>query len=387
MENERAESHPTNTEPKARLARRDPERRRLQNQRAQKKYRDKRRRRIIDLENLAASISSGNVEVSSSTPGALSQQSESANDVGNAHISALTSLQTSQGAGEAADQLSHFNADDYLVVRTDSSPASLLPNPLTQNEMTSLLSPTKWPCDPSNSTYHGVANSTWTIELVDCGCPVLHVQIRVPSGPGADHLGHVSHTLAFFNLPDPYANTLRLERMCTIQALERNCMAIGITLGMCCLADSVSPFFRRITRNTSADEHFIRSVQGIFQTIKPDLRPWPQQITVGHHPFIDVLPFPSVRANLIGSIGMIDEDEFFRDSLSGLVCWGGTGVSRRNTSGAGTGTPWDVRSWEAKQWFIQKWWFILGGDEGELIQQTKWWRSLRGEDEELFIAQ
>ncbi|KAI1276235.1 hypothetical protein F5Y07DRAFT_137839 [Xylaria sp. FL0933] len=252
--------------------------------------------------------------------------------------------------------------------------------------MTSLSSPTKWPCDPSNSTYHGVANSTWTIELVDCGCPVLHVQIRVPSSPGADHLGHVSHTLAFFNLPDPYANTLRLERMCTIQALERNCMAIGITLGMCCLADSVSPFFRRITRNTSADENFIRSVQGIFQTIKPDLRPWPQQITVGHHPFIDVLPFPSVRANLIGSIGMIDEDEFFRDSLSGLVCWGGTGVSRRNTSGRGTGTPWDVRSWEAKQWFIQKWWFILGGDEGELMQQTKWWRSLRGEDEELFIA-
>ncbi|KAI0427599.1 hypothetical protein F5Y09DRAFT_315918 [Xylaria sp. FL1042] len=389
MEHECTGSGPTDKGPRGRLAHRDPERRRLQNQRAQKKYRDKRRQRIIDLENLATSIASGTVEVSSPTQGVRSQESDIAVDANDAYNPAFASMQTSQGACEAVDQLSHFRANDNLVIHTGNSTSSLIPNHLTGNEITSFSSATKWSCDPTNNiTYHEVPRPAWTIELVDCGCPVLHIQIRVPSNPDANSLGHLSHRLAFFNFPDPYANALRLERLCTMQALERNCMVIGITIEMCCLDDSVSPFFRRITHNTSGHDNFIRSVQAIFQTLKPDLRPCTRQITIGHHPFIDVLPFPRVRSNLIGSIGIIDEDDFFRDSLNGLICWGGTGVSRRDADGAGTGTgtPWDIRSWEAKQWFIQKWWLILGGEEGELVQQSKWWRALRGEDEEPFMA-
>ncbi len=89
---------------------------------------------------------------------------------------------------------------------------------------------------------------------------------------------------------------------------------------------------------------------------------------------------------MIGSIGSIDEDEFFHDSLNGLICWGGVGVGRQDRNGVGTGTPWDIRSWEAKEWFIQKWWFIVGGEEGELVQQSKWWRALRGGGEESFMV-
>lgn len=94
--------------------------------------------------------------------------------------------------------------------------------------------------------------------------------------------------------------------------------------------------------------NIICTVQRIFKTLKPDLRPSSEQITVKHHPYIDILPFPTLRKNLITHQEEIDEDEFFHDMLTGLVCWGGAGIGRKDredsTGYASTGTPWDVRS-------------------------------------------
>jgi hypothetical protein len=79
-----------------------------------------------------------------------------------------------------------------------------------------------------------------------------------------------------------------------------------------------------------------------------------------------------------------DEDQFFLDLLAGLICWGGAGVGKRDrdqsTGLASTGTPWDIRSWEAKVWFLKKYWTLLGGEDGELVRQSEWWREIRGED-------
>jgi hypothetical protein len=50
------------------------------------------------------------------------------------------------------------------------------------------------------------------------------------------------------------------------------------------------------------------------------------------------------------------------------------------TGHAVTGNLWDVRSWEAKVWFLKKYWWLLGGEEGELVRQSEWWRSVRGEE-------
>ncbi|KAI0973538.1 hypothetical protein F4678DRAFT_425058 [Xylaria arbuscula] len=389
MEQEYTGERSAAAKPKAKLAHRDPERRRLQNQKAQKKYREKQRQRINDLENLAANIGSGAGEDFTFTQDVQSHLSHLGISENDRRVSTLAPVRATQYTDPTADRLINLEAayvNDYITVGTDNSLGPLTPNFLAEDGIASHPSLTRQPWDTSSSTHDHLPRQAWKLELVDCGCQVLHIQIRAPSGPDSNQSDHVSHTLAFFDFPDPYINTLRLERLCTVQALNRNCMMIGITAEMYCLADSVSPFFRHITHNTSADEVFIRSVQGIFETLKPDLRPCPRQITVGHHPYIDVLPFPTVRANLIGSIGSIDEDDFFVDCLSGLICWGGTGVSRQGTTGGGTGTPWDTRSWEAKQWFIQKWWLILGGEEGEVVQQSKWWRALRGEDESLMIS-
>jgi hypothetical protein len=163
-------------------------------------------------------------------------------------------------------------------------------------------------------------------------------------------------------------------------------MHIGITEEMICAEKSLSPFFWPSVE--SADEmvkaNAICTVQRIFETLKPDLRPGSEQITVNHHPYIDILPFPTLRKNLIIHQEEIDEDEFFHDMLTGLVCWGGAGVGRKDrqdsTGYASTGTPWDVRSWEATVWFLKKYWTLLGGEDGELVRQSEWWRSMRGDD-------
>ncbi|KAI4121308.1 MAG: hypothetical protein LQ338_006439 [Usnochroma carphineum] len=149
---------------------------------------------------------------------------------------------------------------------------------------------------------------------------------------------------------------------------------------------SLSPFF--CSSAESADDmvkaNMICTVQGIFNTLKPDLRPSREQITVKHHPYIDILPFPTLRKNLIAHQEAIDEDEFFYDMLTGLVCWGGAGIGRKDredsTGYTSTGTPWDCRSWEARVWFLKKYWTLLGGEDGELVRQSEWWRSVRGDD-------
>ena len=224
----------------------------------------------------------------------------------------------------------------------------------------------------------------WTT-TIDCGCSSLHVQIRTQS-PNPLSYGEV-RILSFgpsATIADPYANNIRIERVCIAAALYTLRMYVGITEEMICADTSLSPFFWPIAE--SADEMFkaICTVQRTFKALKPDLRPNSEQITVKHHPYIDILPFPTLRKNLIIHQEEIDEDEFFQDLLTGIVCWGGAGIGRKDredsTGYASTGTPWDVRSWEARVWFLQKYWTLLGGEDGELVRQSEWWRSIRGED-------
>lgn len=163
-------------------------------------------------------------------------------------------------------------------------------------------------------------------------------------------------------------------------------MHVGLTEEMVCATESPSPFYRsiRASADGTAKENIICTVQRIFKKLKPNLRPSSDQITVNHPPYIDVLPFRMLRKNLILHQQEVNEDEFLRDAVTGLVCWGGAGVGRKDrdasTGYASSGTPWDNRSWEAKVWFLRKYWSLLGGEEGELVRQSEWWRNIRGED-------
>jgi Domain of unknown function (DUF3425) len=225
---------------------------------------------------------------------------------------------------------------------------------------------------------------------VDCGCSSPHIQIHTQS-PTSLNCSYDGVKILSFGpiaaaVADPYANNLRIEAICIIAAFHTLGVYIGIAAEMLCAEESPSPFFRSSTE--SADDmvkaNTVRTVQGIFKTLKPDLRPSREQITIKHHAYIDVLPFPTLRKNLLARQDEVDEDEFFQDILTGLVCWGGAGMGRRDradsTGYGSTGTPWDFRSWEAKLWFLKKYWDFLGGEEGELVRQSEWWRGMRGDD-------
>lgn len=249
--------------------------------------------------------------------------------------------------------------------------------------------------DPSHliHTEDTASSSPYWVGLVDCGCLRPHVQISSPGPRGYRDLQvlNVGPSLPVFGA-NPYANTLRVERLCIAQALFSNCLHIGITEDMFCDGDAVSPFFRPggDTVDDSGSNSVVRTMQGIFKTLKPDVRPTREQITYMHAPFIDVLPFPTLRRNLIKSGGAVDGDELCDDLLNGLVCWGGAGVGRRDrdcsTGSISTGTPWDSRSWEARTWFLQKYWTLLGGEEGELVRQSEWWRNMRGEETDVWLG-
>ncbi|EHL00529.1 hypothetical protein M7I_3617 [Glarea lozoyensis 74030] len=228
--------------------------------------------------------------------------------------------------------------------------------------------------------------SEWTT-TINCGCSSAHVQVGSPS-PAHFERGQIR----IINMgrrpetPNPYVNNLRIETICILAAMQSLGMYIGITEEVACNEDS-SPFFRASAASSDyvSRANTISSVQKLFKTLKPNLRPNIEQITVQHAACIDILPFPTLRKNLIMNQANFDEEQFFEDLLTGLKCWGGAGIGKRDrdasTGSVSTGTPWDVRSWEANLWFLKKYWDFLGGEEGELVQQSEWWRSIRGEDD------
>lgn len=215
----------------------------------------------------------------------------------------------------------------------------------------------------------------WSGTPGSCSCPGTHtcLPLRIPH----------SYRPVLPSSPSIYANTLRIDMWCILSGMLENCLHLGISKATFCADDSQSPFFR-ITSYSNDDsetiadddesQKLIRRVRSIHGAIKYDLRPIDAQILHGHHPYIDILPFRDLRQNLIAQQRNIDEDEFLLDFLNNATCWGGV-----RDAGAGTGCPWDGRSWEANENFLEKWWDLVGGEDGELTRTSRWWREMRGE--------
>lgn len=235
---------------------------------------------------------------------------------------------------------------------------------------------------------NAASRSHYWVGLIDCGCVRPHVQVSSETARDWGDMKVLSIGPSFCT-PDPYMNALRIERICILEAIMANCLQLGITEEMFCGQDAISPFFRpggnKAIDGPGADS-MVTTVQRIFKTLKPDVRPIREQVTMMHRPVIDVLPFPTFRKNLIESGDAIHEEELYHDLLNGLVCWGGAGVGKKDrdasTGRISTGTPWDSRSWEAAPWFLQKYWSLLGGEDGELVRQSEWWRNMRGDEVE-----
>lgn len=99
-------------------------------------------------------------------------------------------------------------------------------------------------------------------------------------------------------------------------------------------------------------------------TLPPAITPTLQQQIVPHRPYVDMLPWSSLRDKILNSLTAIDETEFLLDMESGdLKVWGST--------------PWDPMGCEVGPEFARKWWFLM--DSG-IIQTANFWRAQRGED-------
>ena len=145
--------------------------------------------------------------------------------------------------------------------------------------------------------------------------------------------------------------------------------------------------------------------------IPPSLAPTTLQLTQYHFPWINIIPFPRVRDNLIRREGRFDCWEMWQDLVGGLMgptaaAWQrgapvsfSTSVHEHQLSPtilsgsyidtdeitAGRngliiwGEPHDLQSWEATPSFLTKWSWAVEGRKG-LIESSNRWRIKRGEE-------
>jgi hypothetical protein len=184
---------------------------------------------------------------------------------------------------------------------------------------------------------------------------------------------------------DIFRNDIRPSIISFMSACVLNSQLLGIDPLALTDDDAESPFLQlnqsRLNDSTASSEHSDGTVELsariklqtqlpaiYFGQIKPELIPTIAQVTIPHHPYIDVLPWPIFRSNVIIASSMnppqIDEEDLCLDLMNnGLRCWG---PATGSLHGRGEGTPWDSRSWEVMSWFQEKWGHLAGGKGGNM---------------------
>lgn len=138
--------------------------------------------------------------------------------------------------------------------------------------------------------------------------------------------------------------------------------------------------------------------------IPPSLLPTQAQMKVPHSRWIDILPSPQLRDNLISNIGHFNEEELCNDLVGEIFksqdletetlseeskAW----LSRKMMRARGDNLdlaadksgfvvwnqPWDARSWEVTSGFLVKWGWAVEGCE-DLLRSTNHWRASRNEE-------
>ena len=120
----------------------------------------------------------------------------------------------------------------------------------------------------------------------------------------------------------------------------------------------------------------------IPQDIPPFLHPTHLQRTVPHEDWIDIVPCPVWRDNIILSSGTFDEDELWSDTIGGLFeGFPNSEIEQRGV--VAWSPPWHVSGWEISEGFWRKWGWSLKGC-GEALEATNRWRRERREEPLVF---
>jgi hypothetical protein len=129
----------------------------------------------------------------------------------------------------------------------------------------------------------------------------------------------------------------------------------------------------------------------VLSTLLPEsLHPTLLQRSVPHASWIDILPHPRLRDNLIRSTtiappvdatGEFSEDALWTDTVGGLFEGFSISGSEHHTGGIVWDTPWNVSGWELSEGFWRKYRMMFRGLEAEALEATNRWRRIRGEIE------
>lgn len=107
-------------------------------------------------------------------------------------------------------------------------------------------------------------------------------------------------------------------------------------------------------------------------TLPINLQPTLIQRSIEHHPWLDLLPVPQMRDNLILAGEFEEEAELCRDMK-------GRGNSRHGKSGIIVWSdPWDPAGWEVTEPFARSWGWVIKNCH-DLARSTNRWRAQRNE--------
>ncbi|VUC31167.1 unnamed protein product [Clonostachys rosea] len=185
------------------------------------------------------------------------------------------------------------------------------------------------------------------------------------------------------SLPDPRVNLIRVVQSNFYQAILANSEAIGLFNCEVLENDGLSPF--NIDHENGYPQDQLEDARNRFAArVPPGLAPCDSQLKHAHHPYLDVIPFREFRERAVAALAcdppLFCEDMMCKDmDAEGLVCWGGSPADQegRARRGMEMEVPWDPRSWEPKQWFLQKYWFLVGGEDGEMHTSARLWAQRR----------
>ena len=109
-----------------------------------------------------------------------------------------------------------------------------------------------------------------------------------------------------------------------------------------------------------------------LQSLPITLQPTAIQCSIPHHPWLDLLPIPQLRDNLILAGDFEEETQLCLDmkgdgspktASSGIVVWS---------------DPWDPEGWEVTEPFARYWGWVIK-DCSDLAKSTNQWRAKRNE--------
>ncbi|KAH7082302.1 hypothetical protein FB567DRAFT_530978 [Paraphoma chrysanthemicola] len=117
---------------------------------------------------------------------------------------------------------------------------------------------------------------------------------------------------------------------------------------------------------------------GALEILPRSLHPTETQRTISHPHWVDIIPHPNIRDNLINAIGNFDEHLLWSEIVGGLFL-GFESKSSQMTHGAVMwDTPWYWEGWELGESVVLNWaWALKGCDD--VLLATNYWREKRGE--------